>query len=256
MPQAQAIAIPDSELPPHPLAALLPAMTDDEFNNLVSSIKRHGQLEPIVVFEGAILDGRHRYKACRQLGIQPEFSFPEIADPPMWVKAKNVDRRHLKESQLAIIAASFANYEHGGDRKSFKRSPDRLKLTNAEAAKMVGVSEPTVRRAKRVLKEATPEEIEAVRDGKTAVNTVVRNIQERVGKKRVEQGNKKALRGELWAKLRDSLDNLAALPRVADVLTIARDYDARHRTSAINGRIQPAIEWLEEFRNAWESNNG
>ena len=53
----------------HPVAKLFPRMPEDEFEGLCADIKEHGVRQPILVHEGEILDGRHRWKACEQLGI-------------------------------------------------------------------------------------------------------------------------------------------------------------------------------------------
>jgi hypothetical protein len=267
-----------TELPLHPLAALLPPMSEDEFARLKSSIMDNGLLEPIVMFEGAILDGRHRYKACCELGIKPEFVFPEIENPPAYVKAKNVDRRHLKESQLALIAAGFANYANGRPSKTL--SADTVSMSAAAAANLVGVSVPSVNRAKRVLKEGTPEEVELVRNGKLSVNALADDFQAGLTPEERDQKRKTPNRGHnptrikgsevvkraqetkqakanLWHHLRDALDGISSLPLPADVVSVARQYDARTGNGGvINKRLRSCIEWLEEFEHAWNAHNG
>jgi hypothetical protein len=52
-----------------PLAALTMTYTIDGFNELVQDISKNGLLVPILLRDGKILDGRHRYKACMELGI-------------------------------------------------------------------------------------------------------------------------------------------------------------------------------------------
>jgi hypothetical protein len=47
-------------LKPHRFADLLPEMSNDEFSALVEDIRTNGLRVPIVLHEGAILDGRHR----------------------------------------------------------------------------------------------------------------------------------------------------------------------------------------------------
>tara|TARA_R110000782_G_scaffold218461_1_gene305858 strand:+ start:98 stop:865 length:768 start_codon:yes stop_codon:yes gene_type:complete len=53
-----------------PFSALTMTYTQDGFNELKEDIKLNGLLVPLVLREGKILDGRHRYKACRELGVK------------------------------------------------------------------------------------------------------------------------------------------------------------------------------------------
>ena len=55
----------------HPVPQLFPGMTDKEFAELKASISRDGQLQAIVTDGNEILDGRHRFRACLELGIEP-----------------------------------------------------------------------------------------------------------------------------------------------------------------------------------------
>jgi hypothetical protein len=50
----------------HELANEYPLIEGDEFDNLVEDIRKHGILEPIVLFQGKILDGRNRYRAAKE----------------------------------------------------------------------------------------------------------------------------------------------------------------------------------------------
>src|SRR5690242_6457327 len=65
-------AMNSTDLEPHPLAGRIPEMLSDEYVDLVKDIQKHGLREPLVLFEGKILDGRHRYRACAELGIEPK----------------------------------------------------------------------------------------------------------------------------------------------------------------------------------------
>jgi hypothetical protein len=92
--------------PSHPAAGLFPSMSDDEYTALRTSIREHGQQEPIVMHEDQILDGRHRYRACIDEGIEPQTTYwlGECGSPTAFVIAKNLHRRHLTSGQKAAIA--------------------------------------------------------------------------------------------------------------------------------------------------------
>jgi site-specific DNA-methyltransferase (adenine-specific) len=92
-----------ADLPPHPIALRYPPMRSEEFQDLKADIAKHGQREPIVSYEGKILDGLHRCRACRELGIEPILrDWTEDDGPPeAFVASKNLHRRHLTKDQRA-----------------------------------------------------------------------------------------------------------------------------------------------------------
>ena len=54
-------------------ASMVPELSKEEYESLKQSIKENGLWVPIVVNnDGVILDGHHRYKACKELGIKIE----------------------------------------------------------------------------------------------------------------------------------------------------------------------------------------
>jgi hypothetical protein len=61
-----------SDLTFHPLADLFPMLDGVAFERFVEDIRANGQLQPIVIHEGQILDGRNRYRACLKLQIAPK----------------------------------------------------------------------------------------------------------------------------------------------------------------------------------------
>ena len=87
----------------HEAANLFPMMIGDDYTALRDDIKANGLLEPIVIYDGKILDGRNRYTACLDLGIEPRYEAFEGTDPVAYVISKNLHRRHLtKEQQVEV----------------------------------------------------------------------------------------------------------------------------------------------------------
>lgn len=153
----------------HPLALLFPTIGTDELNELAADIKANGLREPITVMpepDGRILDGRHRYLACERAGVAPRFRTFVGEDPVAYVISANLRRRHLKESQRAMIAARLANLEEGRPRATAQD----YAVSQGQAAEMLGVSRRSVQSAKVVRDHGAPELVEAVEQGHVSVN--------------------------------------------------------------------------------------
>jgi hypothetical protein len=77
-------------------------MTADEYVRLVGDIRQNGLHEPIWIFEGKILDGRNRYRACGVIdGVEPAYRYfsGSHAEAAAFVVSMNVHRRHQHLTQ-------------------------------------------------------------------------------------------------------------------------------------------------------------
>lgn len=145
----------------HPLCLAFPAMPDDEFKALVADVKRAGAVrETGWLYQGKILEGRHRYKASRAAGLSMRFKEYRGGDAVAFVVSCNMRRRHLDESQRAMIAARLEGYRHGGARKG--QDSAALILTRNEAIKLAGASRRSVARAAIVRDQGAAELAQAV----------------------------------------------------------------------------------------------
>ena len=94
---------------------LLPKMSDEEFAELKASIQSEGQHYPIIVNEDLeVLDGHHRFRACMELGIEPDFEVRKFDDKLVekkFVIEANLRRRHLNNFQLVELAVPLLEIE-------------------------------------------------------------------------------------------------------------------------------------------------
>ena len=130
----------------HEMSSYLPLLEDEEFDALVEDIREFGQIEPIVLYEGAILDGRNRYRACKKLGIEvkaTEWKPSEATGitPLQYVISTNIMRRHLNHAQRSEIGLLLREEEEKLTAERVKKlQQEKIELMNLEKAKKEGDS--------------------------------------------------------------------------------------------------------------------
>lgn len=159
---------------------------DDEMQALADNIRESGQLYPIILDnDSRVVDGRNRLVACRLAGVEPQFEARDLDDTDALalVVSANIPRRHLTESQRADIAAKISNVKPGNRTGSnqHERKPAPVPVssegpavTQAEAARMLNVSERSVRSAAKVQRKGSEELQQAVQDGSVPVKEAAR----------------------------------------------------------------------------------
>jgi ParB-like nuclease domain len=177
----------------HPLAQLFPDLSPDEFEKLKGDIHKNGQIEPIWLNDNCdvVLDGRHRLRACKELGIKPWIAFHQLLEKGRVTEAefiwsRNVLRRHLTDDQRAAIAVKWSDAEKQAARQRQREhggtAPGRPRNTSGESAQSVrtreviavkaGVSEHKVRQAEVVAAKA-PHLTEKVAHGEIKLKEAV-----------------------------------------------------------------------------------
>lgn len=144
-------------------------MSNEELIDLAEDIAANGQQEPIWLYDGKILDGRNRYRACFAKNVEPRTEHYTGRDPLRFVLSKNLHRRHLTVGQRAMVAADLATMR-SGERTDLDFPSELPKVSQAEAAELVGVSPRSVVDAVKVKVEGVPELVKAVADGTIPVS--------------------------------------------------------------------------------------
>ena len=100
-----------SEVPQPNKFQVMPPLTDDDFAALMADIQANGLLMPVEVDEeGNVLDGHHRLRACRELGIEWRGNGKvreglTEAEKRRHALTLNIARRHLTGEQRRELVA-------------------------------------------------------------------------------------------------------------------------------------------------------
>ena len=156
----------------HEVAGIFPLMGDFDYQALVEDIRQHGQREPITLHpDGSIVDGRNRYLACFELNIEPRCvtwdGNGELLD---FVISLNLHRRHLNETQRAVIASKLSTL-HPGDNQVTQICGTSQK----QAAQLLNVSTRLIQTVKAIEREA-PEHLPEMERGELAADAVMKQV--------------------------------------------------------------------------------
>jgi len=166
----------------HPIATVFPAMSELEFEQLKSDIVEQGQLQPIALWRGLVIDGRHRLRACIELEVEPDFyDLADDADPVAYAISCNLHRRQLTTSQRSMVAARLATMKVGDNQHKKEGGPNGL--PSEQAAELLGVAERSVKRAKQVIENGSKDLVEAVETGCIPVSLAAKFVTEQPDKR-------------------------------------------------------------------------
>jgi hypothetical protein len=232
----------------HEIANAFPLMKGSQFDDLVADIRANGLRIPITTFEGKVLDGRNRQRACLLAGVTPVYvPLPANCPPVDFVISGNLNRRHLIESQRSMIAAKLATMVKGGGGVQSVANGSRDPLVSqADAAKKLDVSVESVKRAKVVKDKGAPETIAAVETGQLAVKPAAKIAREPKEKQPAlvkaagERSSRKSPKTEVQRKADKYLRE-----QKADELQLF----ARTLVEKFEGAIPQLLTWLDDFSN-------
>lgn len=239
----------------HKLSHYFPMLPPGEFEQLKQSIAQFGLLEPITLLDGKILDGRNRYQACLELGIEPSFReyTPNEHAPLDFVVAVNMRRRHLTDAQKAQIiidVEGMPTTTRGGDHKSNDRG--RLKSAH-DLAKQAGVSDVSVRRVAEV--QDRPELKAKLRAGEITAREAVRERMNEVADKAKIEPTWKGLYAK-WPRAKEIATDLGRIINGVERWLGNEDslskIDPAGHTPLLLKKIDQAIAALQRLRTAIE----
>ena len=216
---------------------------EEEFAQLVESIKTEGLLEPIVIWQGKIVDGRHRHLACKEARVKPEYT--HLPDDWLLDKVKNrvvalnVLRRHLTTGQRALVAAALANMT-SGTRTDLQPTANLQEVkSNKQAAEQLNVSERTVRTAKNI-KNDTPDLAEKVNKGQMSLHAAETERRKRLGLPEKTNAPKPKV-VNIDDLMREAGDNFDGFVCAVNIMTGARDLYLQEGENGLDEQIMSAL---------------
>lgn len=176
------------ELQPHPLSKIF-SMGTEEVSGLAEDIQENGLKEHIILYEEKILDGNARHSVCCQLIKEGKLSgvihcrtLAKGIDPLQFLVSSNLLRRHLNESQRALIGIKVIA-------KMKIHCPSGR--TDEKVEQLFNVSKRQAVSAKSVLVNGHDTLIQMVADGKIRINRALAFIEVCKQGKDAEAGKKR-----------------------------------------------------------------
>lgn len=121
------------ELKNHPAADAWPMMDDERYGELLADIQDNGQREPITLCDGMILDGRNRYRACVELGLEP-LTREHDGNPWDLAWSLNGERRDMDKVVRALVRKRRRDGSAEWEKAKAKIKADgRMKMSAAKA---------------------------------------------------------------------------------------------------------------------------
>ena len=165
---------------------LCPPLSTKERDQLENNIIAEGCREPIILWQGIIIDGHNRYEICirnkiKFKTIKKEFESRE--DVKIWIIQNQFGRRNLPAYDRARLALQLENLfkekakGNQGTRTDLTSSPIGEKVnTEKKLAKIAGLGQGTIQRVKAIETKATEEQKQKLRSGELSINQVHQSI--------------------------------------------------------------------------------
>ena len=150
-------------------------MADEEYEGLKADIAMNGVHQPVAVWQGQVIDGRHRYQACQDLGVKAPLPYlDDDANPVSFVLSANMSRRQLTGSQKVIITAQLPRLLNGSNQHHLESNGVKVGIDSVYSAKgravLAGVDTSYQARADAIVEYGDTDVIAKVQIGDLSVN--------------------------------------------------------------------------------------
>ena len=167
---------------------LIPALTAEEFKQLEENILKDGIRDPLVLWNGYLIDGHNRYQIAFKHGLEYKTIDKEFEDESQvkeWMINNQFGRRNLSNYQRSVLALELESVFSKRAKEQQVRKPEFVLPmlaeqkpidTRKELAKVANVSHGTLDKVKKIQAVATPEVKAQLSTGEVSINQVYQDI--------------------------------------------------------------------------------
>jgi DNA modification methylase len=180
------------------LESLIPPLSNEEFKQLERNILEEGIREPLITWNGILIDGHNRYRIAQEHDMNYETlekEFENINRVKEWMINNQFGRRNLSNYQRSVLALHLDSVfkERAKEKmklsegKGIQKSEDLKEpefIVMKEIGKVANVSHDTIAKVKKIEANATPEVKEKLNTGQMSINEAYKEI-----KKEEKQNN-------------------------------------------------------------------
>ena len=166
------------------LEILIPPLTSEEFKQLERNILEEGIRDPLVTWNGILVDGHNRYRIATEYDIDfvtVEKQFADMNAVKEWMINNQFGRRNLNNYQRSVLALHLDNvYKEKAkekmklsEGKGMQKSADLKEpefIVRKELGKVANVSHDTISKVKKIEATASPEIKAKVSTGQISIN--------------------------------------------------------------------------------------
>jgi hypothetical protein len=259
---------------PHPFSELTEFGVGIDTEAMIDHMAQNGwdPSERITLYQGKILDGRHKHSCAQKAEVEPLFQeFTGTDEEALEFVRKKLLRQHLDTGQRAAVAATIANLKRSANQHAAEEvqictsseTDSASRTTIREAAKQMNVSERLVKYAKVVQEKCIPSIQTAVRKGQISVSDAATIANEPMGRQEAALGALRLGKVETLAQwLKKHPRKPKAKPKPQDITdALGRAVPDRCRDAFADRTLGNLIEELEQtealFRtDAWVETAG
>lgn len=180
--------------------SIIPPLTPEEFQQLEANILAEGIREPIITWNGFIIDGHNRYEIATKHGLSyntTEKQFESKEKVIEWMILNQFGRRNLSAYQRSLLALklkpmfeekakeNILSSQNNNKSSAFQKS-DKQVHTSKELAKVAGVSHDTIAKVQKIEQQATPEIKQKLFNGEISINEAHNEIKKETKKQNRE----------------------------------------------------------------------